>query len=261
MADNTLLNAGTGGDTLRDLARQAGTVKTQVVQLDIGGATANAEVLVTAGQQTMAASLPVVLASNQASVPVAATLAAETTKVIGTVNPPAITKGTQGTIGFTVQELKDAGRNARNFMLDAYTAAPVTEALQSVVQWYGNAAVAATTTPAVVPSGKTLRLTGYQVSYKSLATVGSVVVRIRANIAGLAALASPLVASFETGSIAGSTTVAMTGALATEVGEFPDGGIELPAGTGVGFSMAGYGPTGTLTLEGVTRFSVFGYEY
>ena len=89
MADNTVLNAGTGGDTVRDLARQAGTIKTQVMQLDIGGATANAEVLVTAGQQTMAASLPVVLASNQASVPVAATLSAETTKVIGTVNVAA----------------------------------------------------------------------------------------------------------------------------------------------------------------------------
>ena len=61
MADNSLQ---TGTDTIRDLARQAGTVKTQVVQLDIGGSSANAEVLVTAGQQLMAASLPVVLASD-----------------------------------------------------------------------------------------------------------------------------------------------------------------------------------------------------
>lgn len=38
------------------------------------------------GQKAMSASLPVVLASDQASVPVAATLSAETTKVIGTVN-------------------------------------------------------------------------------------------------------------------------------------------------------------------------------
>lgn len=37
------------------------------------------------GQKAMAASIPVVLASDQASIPVAATLAAETTKVIGTV--------------------------------------------------------------------------------------------------------------------------------------------------------------------------------
>lgn len=38
------------------------------------------------GQATMANSTPVTLASNQTSIPVAATLAAETTKVIGTVN-------------------------------------------------------------------------------------------------------------------------------------------------------------------------------
>lgn len=38
------------------------------------------------GQATMANSSPVVLASNQTSIPVAATLSAETTKVIGTVN-------------------------------------------------------------------------------------------------------------------------------------------------------------------------------
>ena len=68
MADNSPQN---GTDTIRDLARQAGTVKTQVIQLDIGGASANAEVLVTAGQQTMAASLPVVLASNQTPLQIA----------------------------------------------------------------------------------------------------------------------------------------------------------------------------------------------
>ena len=67
-ADNTVLNAGSAGDTIRDLARQAGTIKTQVVQLDIGGATANAEVLVTAGTQVSANSLPVVIASDQTAV-------------------------------------------------------------------------------------------------------------------------------------------------------------------------------------------------
>ena len=46
MADNTLLNSGTGGDTVRDLDRLAGGIKTQVVQLDVGGVAANAESLV-----------------------------------------------------------------------------------------------------------------------------------------------------------------------------------------------------------------------
>lgn len=41
---------------------------------------------ITLGQKAMASSVPVVLASDQTSIPVAATLTAETTKVIGTVN-------------------------------------------------------------------------------------------------------------------------------------------------------------------------------
>ena len=72
MADNTLLNAATvtGGDSIRDLARQGGTVKTQAFQLDLGGPSANAEVLITAGQQAMSVSVPVVIAANQTAIPV-----------------------------------------------------------------------------------------------------------------------------------------------------------------------------------------------
>jgi hypothetical protein len=186
-------------------------------------------------------------------------LAISSTGTVG-VTQATITKGTQGSTGITTQDLKDSGRNARAFMLDTYTAAPVAEALQSVVQWYGNAAVGGTSTPAVVPAGKTLRLTSWAMSTKSLATVGSAVLRIRANTGGTVVIGSPLVWSAEVGSKAGATTTAMTGALDQQTGVFPEG-FEFPAGTGLGFTLAGYGPTGTLTLEGVTRFAVYGYEY
>lgn len=73
MADNSTQG---GTDVIRDLARQAGAIKTQVMQLDAGGGSANAEILITAGQQVMAASLPVVLASNQTAVTTTATPAA-----------------------------------------------------------------------------------------------------------------------------------------------------------------------------------------
>jgi len=46
MADNTILNSGTGGDTVRDIDRSGAGIKTQVVQLDFGGANTNAEQLV-----------------------------------------------------------------------------------------------------------------------------------------------------------------------------------------------------------------------
>ena len=78
MADNTQLNSGSGGDTIRDLARLAGTVKTQVIQLDIGGASTNAEVLVTAGQQLASQSIPVVIASNQSALSTANVLGSST---------------------------------------------------------------------------------------------------------------------------------------------------------------------------------------
>ena len=45
MSDNTLLNVGTGGDTIRDIDRGTGS-KTQVVQLDAGGSNLGAEQLV-----------------------------------------------------------------------------------------------------------------------------------------------------------------------------------------------------------------------
>ncbi len=66
MADNSLQG---GTDTIRDLARQAGTVKTQTFQLDLGGASANAEVLISAGQKAMALSMPVVIANDQPPIP------------------------------------------------------------------------------------------------------------------------------------------------------------------------------------------------
>lgn len=172
-----------------------------------------------------------------------------------TATPPTLTKGTQGATGYSVQDLRDAGRNARIFQLDAYTAGPLVEAVATVVQWYGNAAVAGTTQPAVVPAGKTLRLTGYKIMYQSLATAGFGVVRIRANTAGLGVLGSPLVASFEAGSAA-----AVAGVVNTEAGDFPEG-LELPAGTGLSFSIAGYSATGALQLAGGIRFIVHGYEY
>lgn len=257
----------------------SGTVTVNVISGFLTETTFTARIPVN-GQALMAASVPVVIASNQSAVPVSGTFWQATQPVSGTfwqatqpvsltsttitgtvaVTAPTITKGTQGTNGFTTQHLKDAGRNARSFMLDAYTAAPVAEALQSVVQWYNNAAVAGTTTPAVVPAGKTLRLISWSISTKSLATVGSAVMRIRANTAGVAAVGSPLVWSMEVGSRAGATTVAMTGGLDQQTGTFPEG-FEFPAGTGIGFTLAGYGPTGTLTLQGVTRFQVYGYEY
>ena len=71
MADNTQLPAPAGplGDVVRTLAKTANAgAKTQVVALDVGGGDAAAETLLVPGQQAMASSVPVVLASDQSPV-------------------------------------------------------------------------------------------------------------------------------------------------------------------------------------------------
>lgn len=152
-------------------------------------------------------------------------------------------------------------RVVRNFLFDVFTAAPAADAMQSVTQWYSNAAVATTVSPAVVPAGKILRLTSWGVETKSLATVGSVVLRLRANTAGTAVIGSPLVTSLAAGSQSGATTIAMTGGFSQGIQDFGEDGLEFTAGTGIGFSLAGYGPAGVLALQGVTRFWATGFEY
>ena len=56
MSDNTNQ---TDSAEIRTLARQGGAVVTQAFALDLGGASTNPELLITAGQQLMAASVPV----------------------------------------------------------------------------------------------------------------------------------------------------------------------------------------------------------
>ncbi len=176
----------------------------------------------------------------------------DTTAGMWTQIKAALPAGTNK-IGIT-SDATDVNRVIRNFHFNTPTAAPAAEALQSVTQWYNNAAVATTTTPAVVPAGKILRITGMRVNTASLAAAGMVMLRVRANTAGLAVIGSPLVASLQCGSQA-----AVAALQDWQLIEFPEG-MDFPAGTGLGFTLQGYvGATGT--LQSFTTFEVWGYEY
>ena len=233
------------------------------------------------GQTTMAASLPVVIASNQASIPVAATLSAETTKVIGTVNvaaaqtiavtqataanlnatvtPIALTKGTQGATGFSVQALNDAGRNITNFFMAIQIVTTATDALLSLTGYKSGAAVGATTTPAVVTSGKTYRITSATISYTTIVTTpGSVRFTLRANTGGVVAIGSPAVCNWEVGEPTGIAPVA--GKKNTVHLTFSDG-IEFAAGTGIGVSQVGLNTVGAAAVVGYGQITLCGYEY
>lgn len=85
MTDGTVLNTGVFGDTIRDTTKSTVTApgattslgqqqsnttqKTQIVALDLGGASGNAEYLYTVGPALAIESAPVVLAGDQQSLP------------------------------------------------------------------------------------------------------------------------------------------------------------------------------------------------
>lgn len=177
------------------------------------------------------------------------------TNSIGTVQQAALTKGTQGATGVSTQDLKDAGRNPVHF----YTLIPVltsaTDTLQSLTGTKSGATVTATTTPAVVTAGKTLRITRIQAGYIATATSGYGIARLRFNTGGVAAITSPIAATIAVG--AGTPTTANS--TNSEEAAFPDG-IEFAAGTGIGVSVQGFAAA-TPTAVGYIFVSITGYEY
>lgn len=72
MSDNTQLNAGSGGDLIRSVAKTANApVKTQMTIIDVGGgADGSPEIALTLGQAVKASSVPVTLASDQGTLSV-----------------------------------------------------------------------------------------------------------------------------------------------------------------------------------------------
>jgi len=176
-----------------------------------------------------------------------------------TVTPIALTKGTQGATGFTTQDLKDSGRNQTNYFNAAQTISTATETLLSLTGYKSGASVTATTTPAVVTTGKTYRISRITMSYIGISTATTIQVNLRANIAGVVAVTSPLVDSWVIGEQEGSVA-SVAGGVATINIANPDG-IEFAAGTGIGITLLGTGATGTAIASGYAKISIAGYEY
>jgi len=237
MSDNTILNQGQAGDVIRDIDRQATGIKTQVVQLDLGGSASNAEKLITAGQNTMANSVPVVLSSDQSGVPVTGTFYQATQPIsytqlplvagsanIGTVNIgtlPTLTKGTQDSTGFSTQDLKDAGRVIHCYSADNFTgtAAEALVTLTPVVDGVSGTPATSFT----VTSGKRLRIQAISLTAQSPSNASiSTLVHLRITSTGAATATSPTVAVVGVG-VSGTLTVLGTDNNALQ---FPDG-VEL----------------------------------
>lgn len=207
-----------------------------------------------ATETTLAALNTKVTAVNTGAVTISAALPTGANS-IGTVQAPAITKGTQGATGITTQDLKDAGRNAVTYYMAIPVLTTATDTLQSLTGTKAGATVTATTTPAVVTTGKTFRATRLAASYIGTATSGYGIVRLRFNTAGVVAITSPVAVTIAVGS--GTANAAnSTGMEEATLGD----GWEFAAGTGIGISAQGFSAA-TATAVGYVMVSVTGFEY
>lgn len=197
------------------------------------------------------------------------TLAAETTKVIGTVNVAAaqtiavtqataanlnatvtqqtLTKGTQGATGVSTQDLKDAGRVLKTYSASA-VAGVTTEALVTLTP-YADLAAGGTATTFAVTAGKRLRLQTIILTWRNnTAAAGGVTIRLR-TLVGTVLVTSPVQASLNA-----TTSLATIGSGFTTTIILPDG-LELSGTMQFGLTQ--------LAVGAVVGFDVhvIGYEY
>ncbi len=167
-----------------------------------------------------------------------------------TATPPSITKGTQGSTGFTTQDLKDAGRTY--VVLVATGVAGVTSetlfSFTSSTQGVQTNAVTSYT----ITNAKTLRIQGLYCSNRAGAgTISWTRAVIRHNTAGATTVTSPMILGFEIGVSTGLVNT-------TAYGDAPiPDGIEIKGnGTqSIGVSHLDQATTNTVTC------SLVGYEY
>jgi len=188
----------------------------------------------------------------QATQPVSGSVSVSGT---ATVTQQALTKGTQGSTGVSTQDLKDGGRNVSTLFTILPIVTTATDTLQSLTGYKSGAAVAATTTPAVVTSGKTYRITSVHMTYVGIATAGSARFTLRANTGGVVAIGSPAVSTWVLG-----TDGATAGFTSSHHITFPDG-IEFAAGTGIGISVEGLSTVQAAAAVGYAQVNIYGFEY
>lgn len=240
----------------------------------------------------------VTIASDNTAFSVNATLSAETTKVIGTVNqgtspwvanvsqfggtnistgtgaggsgiprvtvsndsniivtPPTLTKGTQGSTGFSTQDLKDAGRTQVNYYATNVAAGLTTVETAITLTKSSGTAATSTGTSFVITSGKKYRITNiiFATRGNAVATIQSTIFNFRINTGGAVTTSStPILMSVR------SASPATASAYDRYILEIPDG-FEI---TGDGTLQFGVTAVATYVTTGPTwDVSIMGYEY
>ena len=175
--------------------------------------------------------------------------------VIGAVSAPAIVKGTQGATGFSVQDLKDAGRTA--ICLFASSAAAGASGVETALTLTKSAGAAANVSAAsfVVTSGKTFRVTSISVATRghATATAQATTFSLRLNAAGAVTTTStPVLLQ------ARSATPATASAWDRVIVPIPDG-FEI---AGNGSVQIGVTANSVYTTNAPTwDVAIIGYEY
>lgn len=170
-----------------------------------------------------------------------------------TVTQQAITKGTQGAVGVTTQDLKDAGRQAVTLVWErvAGTAA-VESALTNFTSGVRAGAALGAATSYTVTAGKTLRIQSISIALTATSTiVNNARFRIR-QAASAIANTSPIIFSYDMPWQLLGTVAANDGVSATV--PFPDG-LEVAGGQQITFTWITAATTCTVSM------TIVGYEY
>jgi len=170
---------------------------------------------------------------------------------------PTLTKGTQGSAGWSVQNLKDSGRVNIMWTVDQFITAGATEAMLTFTESRDGAATS-TTASKTITSGKRLRITSIMASAYAGGTtpaISRLIVKMRVNTAGAVATTSPLQFTLPLGVAAAAKS------LTTVTHQFPDGVEFLGNGTvTIGFSCTSIDFV-TTTNTPILSLSVTAFEY
>lgn len=172
-----------------------------------------------------------------------------------TVTPPTLTKGTQGATGFSVQNLKDAGRRTLRYY--AVAAAAGTTGTQTAITLTESSGTSATATGVsfTPTAGKTFRITAITFATRgnNTATAQTTTFNFRINTAGAVTTTStPIILSMR------SATPATANAWDRVMVEIPDG-MEIP---GDGTLQWGITAAATYATNAPTwDVTIIGFEY
>jgi len=147
----------------------------------------------------------------------------------------------------------DTSRNSVSFATVLPVITTASEALLSLTGFKSDAAVGATTTPAVVTAGKKYRITNIHVTYVAVATAGSTRLSLRKHVGGTVLVTDPVLWQTVVGAASATAGVSQTVEYVVD--------MEINAGDGIGVSQLGLGATQTASAVGYGAITIYGYEY